>query len=129
MKKKIADKWIAALKSGNYKQGKYRLHSGDCFCALGVLCDVAEKEGIAERKILNTRANILVGYYVKDNNPDVIQFASYAELDDGMLKWSGIKDSRATLADKTQSVANLNDNEDKSFEEIADFIKKNYKNL
>ena len=37
----MLDKWIAALRSGNYKQGKGYLKKGDCHCCLGVLCEVA----------------------------------------------------------------------------------------
>ena len=37
--------WIAALRSGEYKQGHHTLHSTDgCFCALGVLCDLFAKQ-------------------------------------------------------------------------------------
>lgn len=32
--------WIAALRSGKYKQGKSRLKRGDAFCCLGVACDI-----------------------------------------------------------------------------------------
>lgn len=47
MKKEIADKWIAALESGEYKQGQNVLRSDDGFyCCLGVLCELAVKEGV-----------------------------------------------------------------------------------
>lgn len=49
MKKEIKAKWIAALRSGEYKQGHGRLLSinnkdEQCFCCLGVLCDLYIKE-------------------------------------------------------------------------------------
>ena len=37
----MIDKWIEALRSGKYKQGKGFLKKGDCHCCLGVLCEVA----------------------------------------------------------------------------------------
>ncbi len=37
---KLQKRWLAALRSGKYKQGRLRLRSGDNFCCLGVLCDV-----------------------------------------------------------------------------------------
>lgn len=45
MKKEIADQWIAALRSGKYKQTQGRLckeiDGGDVgYCCLGVLCDL-----------------------------------------------------------------------------------------
>jgi hypothetical protein len=47
MDKKLKAKWIKALRSGEYKQGKGVLRSGTgkdaSYCCLGVLCDVAGK--------------------------------------------------------------------------------------
>lgn len=40
MKIEIRDRWTAALRSGEYEQGKNRLRTGDEFCCLGVFCDV-----------------------------------------------------------------------------------------
>lgn len=43
--KEIADKWIKALNSGEYKQGFGQLRDrDDNFCALGVLCNLHAKE-------------------------------------------------------------------------------------
>ena len=33
-------KWVEALRSGNYEQGKDSLREGDQFCCLGVLTDL-----------------------------------------------------------------------------------------
>lgn len=40
--KEQKQKWIEALRSGNYKQGTHRLYHKytDRYCCLGVLCDV-----------------------------------------------------------------------------------------
>ena len=50
MDPELKAKWIAALRSGEYKQGKNRLHSNEdnSFCCLGVLCEVAgyKKENV-----------------------------------------------------------------------------------
>jgi len=35
-------KWVEALRSGMYEQGRSYLRSGDSFCCLGVLCDVVD---------------------------------------------------------------------------------------
>lgn len=41
MKPKIKAQWVAALRSGDYKQGIRRLRSAeDDFCCLGVLCNL-----------------------------------------------------------------------------------------
>lgn len=40
MDKKLKDKWVKALMSGKYEQGRDCLVSGDRYCCLGVLGDV-----------------------------------------------------------------------------------------
>jgi hypothetical protein len=54
---KRADKeqWIAALRSGDYKQGKCQLYEplSHSFCCLGVLCDLhgeIDGEGITKQQ-------------------------------------------------------------------------------
>lgn len=44
--KEVRQKWTAALRSGDYVQGKRFLHKKDEFCCLGVLCELAVKEGV-----------------------------------------------------------------------------------
>lgn len=36
----MLNQWIAALRSGKYKQGRGYLRKGDYYCCLGVFCDV-----------------------------------------------------------------------------------------
>lgn len=45
MNPEVKAKWVAALRSGQYKQGVNCLRDGDTFCCLGVLCDVVEPTG------------------------------------------------------------------------------------
>ena len=40
MKQEIAERWVQALRSGKYKQGRRVLKQGENFCCLGVLCEV-----------------------------------------------------------------------------------------
>lgn len=42
MKQEIMEKWVEALRSGRYEQGRGRLRRGDKYCCLGVLCEVLE---------------------------------------------------------------------------------------
>lgn len=41
MDAQLKAKWVAALRSGKYEQGRQRLRNGDSYCCLGVLCEVA----------------------------------------------------------------------------------------
>lgn len=50
MNSEVKAKWIAALHSGKYVQGRTYLRGTDnTFCCLGVLCQVAIEEGVALR--------------------------------------------------------------------------------
>lgn len=40
MKPDVKAQWVAALRSGEYKQGQHYLRFNDSFCCLGVLCNL-----------------------------------------------------------------------------------------
>ena len=44
MNSQVKEKWVAALRSGEYQQGTCRLRSNRGFCCLGVLTDLYAKE-------------------------------------------------------------------------------------
>ena len=47
MNNNLRKRWVAALRSGEYEQGKERLRSGgDEYCCLGVLCDIVINDSL-----------------------------------------------------------------------------------
>lgn len=44
MDAELKAKWLEALRSGRYDQTTGQLRDGNCFCCLGVLCDVFDPE-------------------------------------------------------------------------------------
>lgn len=44
----IIERWADALESGEFQQGRGSLRCGDEFCCLGVLCELAVREGVIE---------------------------------------------------------------------------------
>jgi len=44
MKSEIKQRWIEALRSGDYEQGKEYLNNHNRFCCLGVLCDLYSQD-------------------------------------------------------------------------------------
>jgi hypothetical protein len=44
MNPQVKEKWISALRSGDYQQGTGNLRSVSGYCCLGVLCDLYAKE-------------------------------------------------------------------------------------
>lgn len=89
-------RWIAALKLGNYKQGKNFLRKNDEYCCLGVLCDLMGVE-----------------WHRNDKDPDFSEVYSAQhvtlvkdENSNALLEKRVLSDSRRvipkTLADKIQ---------------------------
>ena len=108
MKLEIKKRWLEALRSGEYEQGKDVLRRNDSFCCLGVLCDIFAKEGCS-----------------KWDEPDD-KGVRHIENDKGALPlcvvlWSGIKDGNPFI--DGYSLSAWNDG-GKSFKEIADIIEK-----
>lgn len=100
MNKKIKKQWVAALRSGKYKQGRHLLRSRDeKYCCLGVLCDLHAK---------------FLG------NDCVWRFGTV--LSEETYRWAGLKYSNPSFNDNTNAIA-LND-AGFSFSEIADKIEK-----
>lgn len=93
--------WVAALRSGNYKQGQGALRVDDCFCCLGVACDLFNN---AKWERGTTRASYFLG------NMSCIPLA--VSLVFG-------------LSSKQENILmELNDNDKATFAEIANYIEK-----
>jgi hypothetical protein len=100
MPEKVKTKWLEALRSGKYNQTTEVLQNDCGYCCLGVLCRVGEKE---DADLEFDTEGALHGANLSSHQYDV-----YA--------WAG-------LDVHTENVLiNLNDEEVKDFDEIADFI-------
>ena len=110
MKTEIKNLWTSALLNGDYKQTKGYLHKEDCFCALGVLVDIYLKEK---------------GLKWIERSGGVYAYS----LGEGYLNATGISMSIKDWADMpinlSETIMIMNDDEDKSFAEIAYFLKAN----
>jgi len=114
MKKEVMEKWVKALRSGDYKQGKGALHSEGKFCCLGVLCELSPIEGKI-RKYDNT--------YIYDGR--------YGVLPGSVLEWSGVTCSNGETrghGNNDTSLIHLNDTGN-TFEQIADLIENNWEDM
>lgn len=107
MDQEFKARWVAALRSGEYKQGYGRMRTGNRFCCLGVVCDLVDpsrwEEGDRGRHL-------------------------YADLSPHKLGWEGYppKETAASVGlslRHMQDLAKMNDREF-SFEEIADYIER-----
>jgi len=109
MIKKVKELWIKALRSGKFKQGTGRLFDGDGYCCLGVLASVVDPS----KKCWDDEDS---AFLVADDS----EFFSVTDA----------KQQRKSVGqplsnDLIDALVNLNDIEEASFSEIADYIEEN----
>lgn len=109
MNKEIAKKWVKALRSGKYKQGKGFLRTTkNEYCCLGVLCEIHRT--VHKKNKWVTKDG--VKFYMQTE----------AALPKTVMKWANVKRQFGSLSSET-TLAALNDN-GKTFNQIADIIEK-----
>ena len=114
MKQHIKEKWLEALRSGKYKQGKNLLKTEDGYCCLGVLCDL-------HRKSTKSKRNKWQGSYYNCGNEYTTSF-----LPRLVQKWAGIDTKEGEFELKNgekEYLTTLND-QGKSFKQIANYIER-----
>jgi len=108
------DKWIAALRSGEFEQAKEVLFTEpdtdgkQSYCCLGVACVLAIREGREE------------GFPAYETAGDWDQ-----ELPDSIRKWLGLSSRSGFLLDEVEGqehLIGLNDHAGYTFAQIADVI-------
>ena len=113
-----AKKWIAALRSGEFKQGKDRLRTDDRFCCLGVACELAAREGIID-KGKGERMDSGLTRYQYGSYELYYGEGKYQYLPRLVCDWLGLNTSEGGYNQTSLTV--LND-EGATFEEIAAVI-------
>lgn len=116
MKQEIKDKWLSALRSGEYKQGTLQLRYENNYCCLGVLCDLYKKE----HDDASWEADSFVENHFKFHDGSL---CDNALITSSVMDWAGLTSNNPTILDD-KALAQLND-AGKSFIEIADIIEKN----
>lgn len=115
----LRERWIAALRSGQYIQGRHQLRKNDTFCCLGVLCDLYDKSG--------WRLSSYPSEKVQWRN-DEMGFSRHAAYDGGTGLYGSDLPPPALLRlvgisrENANALIRANDNLKLSFKEIADII-------
>ena len=117
MKKDIADAWVATLRSGEYTQHKGALSNKERtqHCCLGVLCELAIKEGVSIR----TYSNL-------DGRTCFNESGAWLPID--VAHWAGTKSLRGGINARAPSLLSMNDN-GRPFSEIAATIEEHWEAL
>lgn len=126
MKKAIADKWIQALRSGEFKQGQEALKNEyGQYCCLGVLCEVKKVPVTGTDVVGKTFFGGDSGYFPEVYLSSASLKAATGHFEASKVKWPRSIPKRLR---ENESLANLNDN-GATFKQIAAFIELNYKLL
>lgn len=112
MKHAVMERWVNALRSGEYTQGKDRLKTIDnTFCCLGVLCDLYSKEtGDA---------------WDFSNRDGPIYYGCITSLPEEVRVWAGMRTGNGLLESDKPSLVILND-KGWTFSDIANIIEDEY---
>ena len=152
MKKRVLTKWLKALRSGKYKQGRGALcqidkKGNESFCCLGVLCDLYNKEqkrnkkrGLAVEKVssessmvgtLSSKPEFVKTYSDCDGTLpyQVVDWAGFREYNTDGHFWDANEEKTPTAAD----LITLNDGgpgvKRSSFAKIANVVEKYHHQL
>lgn len=123
MNEEIGKKWVAALRSGEYDQGRGYLNANSNFCCLGVLCDLAVKEGVVAEHYYRMDGITRYGYGPADGFN-----GEGALLPRGVKAWAGMSSVDGTIREESDGLAAINDM-GYSFSYIADLIEREMENL
>jgi len=129
MNKRIKQKWIKALRSGKYKQGRGHLHYDDKYCCLGVLTELYIREHNGEKWEKMLGGNLFCFKAEECNLPEVVSDWAGLEEKDPLIVINDEKDILETVNDGTNGTppnnfADLLPHAIKphTFNEIADLI-------
>ena len=121
--------WLTALRSGEYQQTTGTLQNSEGFCCLGVLCDLAVKQGV---EVSVTKAEYTSAY---------IYGGCMSTLPRSVREWAGMDDSGSLVdvievaeyehdeevdVEYAYSLIDLNDGAGYNFSQIADVIEEQF---
>ncbi len=129
----IKAKWLAALRSGEFTQGRNYLAMGATYCCLGVLCELAARAGVVDKRLHS-------GYEDEQHAPRLYG-SNLSELPSPVMLWAdldgdplvivdalpvkslGVAIPNELLSEEKVTLAALND-AGVLFREIADIIER-----
>lgn len=132
MNTRVKQLWLGALRSGEYAQTRRTLRDGtdegsDYFCCLGVLCDLAVKEGVLpEPRKDGTGTWVYGGQFWDEGEERYDDDGTWSSLPRRVQDWADLPASDPVIwADRNtyrnNSLAEINDS-GASFDLVADLI-------
>jgi hypothetical protein len=137
LKPEVKQLWLEGLRTGGFQQCSGILSDGVGYCCLGVLSELAYREGVLTREVQNTYKPLFGGYEDPRRGETIVYYGALAasgvlprevadwafeEFDATVVYWENPRVWDPRLGVKViTSLADLND-EGLTFEEIADVI-------
>lgn len=127
MKKRVMQMWVQALRSGGYPQTHGHLRDEQDgvthYCCLGVLCDLHAQHG-------------RTGEWSGTAYTDAARGERSTEYDvptKAVLAWAGLKSPNPTVRDpdpgEGATIAELNDNDGWTFDQLANLIEQRWEEM
>lgn len=129
MRRDIANKWIKALRSGKFKQCRGALQRPEGHCCLGVLTEIyIHEKGMGAFDSDGYNVDVISGF--APNEDQICLSGEY--LPENVRKWAGMDTEKGVFGrgynKAPDDLANKNDR-GKSFKQIANIIKKHWREL
>lgn len=105
----LRERWVQALRSGDYPQDRHRLRTLKGFCCLGVLCDLVAQDRGWKWATFQHEDDVMM--VLKTGTGSEGTYPPY-----GLLEDMGIEYCQRSI------LANINDKDGLTFAEIADKI-------
>lgn len=116
-----AQKWVDALRSGEYTQCQHSLRQNNKYCCLGVACEVAIANGVEIERFYN-------GVLYRYGNDGELEESF---LPSKVVSWLNLTSDNGKHYDNygPTSLTRVNDHRRSSFDQIADLIESEPKGL
>lgn len=143
MNREVMEKWVAALRSGEYAQtsGELRAANEDgshSYCCLGVLCDLHRKEHNADGSDYHYQWETLPSRLCGSHR-HVGAYANHTDnLPHSVREWAGVREDDPTIhcefdegdeCEGDHGITYLNDDMGWTFSSLADVIEKQWEDL
>jgi hypothetical protein len=116
------EKWLTALESGDYKQRGDRLRLDDEYCCLGVACDLFDDTRWNDDRY---RYDGIPGAKEMMMPEDIVQAFGFRSSAGKLRKPTKVPHERGQHEGNAQSLVDLNDTFEWTFDQIAAFVRAN----
>lgn len=94
MRQDIKEQWVAALRSGEFNQARRYLSIDGGYCCLGVLCELAYRDGVITERM----------EFGDDGENPVVYDGNLSVLPDSVRDWAGLDDNNPAVPEPVPGI-------------------------